>query len=360
MSEQKFYEMLWDCQFCGTKGNLGLTHRFCPNCGAPQNPDARYYPSDEQKVAVQDHRYVGVDVICPNCSELNSAEAEYCGQCGTPLTEAARARTLSAQSRSKNEIFESSGSRDITKERFDRQMQAIGVQPDTREKQKRGGMNMGCFILLGIAALVAVGVFIAFNWTSDAQFTVVERQWERTIDVQQYTDFRVNTWRDSRPAGDDVQLVFGSCREQQRGTRRIPDGETCRTVRTDNGDGTFSERQQCTTNYRNEPVYDDMCTWTGYNWQNTTPLSANNQISSSLIWPQASFTECSALRVGCLREAGRSESYFIIYRNNADESLHTCEYSLGRWTEIEEQSRWVGKVRQLGGSLVCDSLQPTN
>ncbi|MDQ7024021.1 MAG: zinc ribbon domain-containing protein, partial [Anaerolineae bacterium] len=84
MSEGKTYEMLWDCQFCGTKRNLGLTHRFCPNCGAPQNPDARYYPSDEDKIEVRDHEYVGVDVTCPACGELNSAAAEFCGQCGSP------------------------------------------------------------------------------------------------------------------------------------------------------------------------------------------------------------------------------------------------------------------------------------
>ena len=114
MSDGKVYEMLWDCEYCGTKGNLGLTHRFCPNCGAPQNPDSRYYPSDEEKVEVHDHRYVGVDVTCPACNELNSAAAEFCGQCGSPLTEGAKARTLEAQVRHEGERFESSGSRDRT------------------------------------------------------------------------------------------------------------------------------------------------------------------------------------------------------------------------------------------------------
>jgi len=55
--------MLWDCEFCGTKKLLGKTHRFCPNCGAQQDPKARYFPSDEEKVAVKDHVYVGVDKI---------------------------------------------------------------------------------------------------------------------------------------------------------------------------------------------------------------------------------------------------------------------------------------------------------
>ncbi len=117
MSDSNVYEMLWDCQFCGAKGNLGLSHRFCPNCGAPQNPDSRYYPSDEEKVAVHDHVFVGVDVTCPACNELNSAAAEFCGQCGSPLTEGARAKTLSSETASAGQAFQSSGSRDVVKER---------------------------------------------------------------------------------------------------------------------------------------------------------------------------------------------------------------------------------------------------
>ena len=40
------YEMLWDCPHCDTKKNLGVTHRHCPNCGAPQDASKRYFPSD--------------------------------------------------------------------------------------------------------------------------------------------------------------------------------------------------------------------------------------------------------------------------------------------------------------------------
>ena len=41
MAEQRVetdghYEMLWDCDHCGAKGLLGLSQRFCAECGAPQ------------------------------------------------------------------------------------------------------------------------------------------------------------------------------------------------------------------------------------------------------------------------------------------------------------------------------------
>ena len=48
--EEKTYEMLWDCEYCSAQKLLGVTHRFCPECGAAQNPQKRYFPPDDQKV----------------------------------------------------------------------------------------------------------------------------------------------------------------------------------------------------------------------------------------------------------------------------------------------------------------------
>ena len=59
MVEESTFEMLWDCKFCGQKKLLGLTHRFCAGCGAPQDPAARYFPADHEKVAVKDSPFVG-------------------------------------------------------------------------------------------------------------------------------------------------------------------------------------------------------------------------------------------------------------------------------------------------------------
>src|SRR5262245_36399297 len=79
------YEMLWDCAFCGTRKLLGKTHRHCPACGAPQDPARRYFPSDDEKVAVKDHVFVGVDRVCPACGAPGSRAAAHCGGCGAAL-----------------------------------------------------------------------------------------------------------------------------------------------------------------------------------------------------------------------------------------------------------------------------------
>src|SRR4029078_11427250 len=60
--KEAVYEMIWDCKFCGQKKLLGLTHRFCAGCGAPQDPAARYFPPEHENVAVLDHPLRGADV----------------------------------------------------------------------------------------------------------------------------------------------------------------------------------------------------------------------------------------------------------------------------------------------------------
>ena len=40
-----FYEMLWDCDHCDTKGLLAKSQRHCANCGAPQSAYKRYFPT---------------------------------------------------------------------------------------------------------------------------------------------------------------------------------------------------------------------------------------------------------------------------------------------------------------------------
>lgn len=89
---ERTYEMLWDCHYCGTKRLLGLTHRHCPECGAAQDPTWRYFPADEDKVAVQDHVHHGADLICPACRAPAGTAARCCGNCGSPLEGGGRVR----------------------------------------------------------------------------------------------------------------------------------------------------------------------------------------------------------------------------------------------------------------------------
>ncbi len=81
----KRYEMLWDCDHCGARKLLAKSFRFCPNCGKPQNPNGRYFPSDEDKVEVKNYTYIGPDIVCVECGMPNAANSRNCVSCGKSL-----------------------------------------------------------------------------------------------------------------------------------------------------------------------------------------------------------------------------------------------------------------------------------
>src|SRR5688572_26936927 len=79
------FEMLWDCEFCETKGLLGKSQRHCPECGGKQNPDKRYFPPPDREIRIDGHKYEGADFVCPSCQAAVGAAAKNCTNCGSPL-----------------------------------------------------------------------------------------------------------------------------------------------------------------------------------------------------------------------------------------------------------------------------------
>lgn len=352
MSEHKVYEMLWDCKYCGTKKLLGKTHRFCPNCGAAQDPDTRYFPSDDEKVAVEDHEYFGEDKICPACSTLNSAKTEFCVQCGSPLTDAARARKLAEQSRAQEEKFESSGSRDVVQEQFNAEMQRVGVQ--TAPGARGGGLSPRAIGLIALAAIIVIGVLVALFWRRDTGAYVTGHAWERVIEVEEFGPRASGDWCDSMP-GDAYNI---SRSERQRDTRQVPDGEDCRTVRSDNGDGTFSERTECTTRYRSEPVYDTFCSYTINRWAYERSVRAQgDSLADQPVWPDLNLRQTGTC-IGCEREGRRSETYRVMLR--AGENTYTCDVPFDRWQSMGIETNWNLAVGVVTGQPDCGSLKPAS
>jgi hypothetical protein len=239
---EKTYEMLWDCKYCGQKKLLGVTHRFCASCGAPQDAAARYFPSDEEKVAVQDHQFVGADLRCPACGSWNSRSANCCTQCGGPIAAGQEARVRADQVRREGERF---GGESIQDARRD-----FAPPPGTAalQAQKKGP---GVLIaVLAAAGLVVVGLVAALVfWKKAATLEVAGHTWERTVDIEVFGPVRKSAWCDELPSG---ARELGRHKEK-RSTKKIPDGEDCQTRRKDQGDGTFKEIRECKPKYRESP-----------------------------------------------------------------------------------------------------------
>ncbi len=353
MALEKNYEMMWDCQFCGTEKLLGKTHRHCPICGAAQEPDARYFPPDDEKVAVEDHKLVGRDVRCPACNSLNSASAVHCGACGAPLEGGEKAQAIAQGDwLEKDADSPYDQSRDVAQEKFERDMAAAGVElPGQQSERESGGRRW--LIIAGVVLLAVCGVgFWLFSQTEEQAVIASEHEWTRTINVETYQRTQDGDWRNSVPAA----AYNERCYEKQRGTERIADGEECRTVRRDNGDGTFTERQECETTYREEPTYDTWCDYSIDRWTASEAIrTSGTGLQPAPAWGETDFS-CSGPRLGCEREAERNESYTVVFQG--DDETFQCDFDQAEWAAISLESRWLLEVRQFGGGAACDTLQP--
>jgi hypothetical protein len=341
--------MLWDCSACGSAGLLGLSHRYCPACGSAQDPDRRYFPAEAQKVAVADHPYQGADRACSACEAPNAARAEFCVGCGGPLAGAravaARAEQVAAQGG-----FADDSAADARKEASARRVADRAARASAQVPPKPTSSKL-LWVLAAIGVMVAVCGLVAFFVFSTRTSTVqvVEHAWQRTVAVEALETVSESAWRGEVP----VDARAPVCREEERSSRKVEDGETCTPLRTDNGDGTFRESERCTPNYRSEPVYDTRCTFTVDRWQAKREEKADG-VGTTPEWPPVSIR--SGASVGAEREAARREAYTLTFRDAEGRRL-SCALDQERWASITDGSTWVAPTGRFVESIDCSALR---
>jgi len=340
------YEMFWDCEYCDTAKLLGKTHRHCPTCGAPQKPESRYFPPEDEKVAVEDHAFVGADRECKSCNTPNSAAADYCTNCGNVLDEAKAIKT-------KGEV--DAGAQSGTRK--------PAPKPQESEDQGGGGVSavaaggglfgFGCMGLL-VAGFLLMTLLCLVNtfWTESAELTVKSHSWSRTIEIEKLKLVDVEEWCDAMPAGAESV----SRTQKKRKTRKIKDGETCKTVNVDQGDGTFKTREDCTPKFRDEDVMDAWCSWKQEKWATSATRKANGEgLDSPPKWPEAKVDGCKTR--GCTRTGTKTERY-VVKLAEADGALQECAMKEPKWKSMAVGSRWTGSKAMLTGNLNCADLAP--
>jgi hypothetical protein len=325
------FEMLWDCNFCRTPKLLGLTHRYCPVCGAPQNAEGRYFPPDDEKVPVKNHQYFGRDLVCEHCSTYNSRSNKHCRDCGAPLQTSKDAPLPTAENALAGLGGESQGK------------QHVGNAP------ARARSPTLRLVLLTVG-LVLTSLLVFFFWKRDTAFEVVGHNWERKIDIERFGPVRESTWCDHLPS---QARELGRHREV-RSHEQVRDGESCSMRKIDQGDGTFREVKHCEPRYTTKPVYDVKCDYEINRWTKFRTAESSGQSLAAPQWPSIKLTTACG-SVGCERQGAKNEAYAVKLRG-PDGSLETCQVPQEQWASASLGRTYVAKVRVIGGGVDCDSL----
>lgn len=342
--DEGVYEMLWDCKFCGTEKLLGKTHKFCPTCGATQDPEWRYFPSDDEKVAVKDHVFVGEDKMCPSCNSLMAGNVEFCTRCGAPQTEAARAKKLSTRTRGMNEKFD-------REDRDARQLaEARGLNAPAPKAKGRPWWVYG--IILLVVGGIGFALFSIFA-KRETVGTVQAFEWERSISIDAYSAVPGRSVCTSMP----VDAYSVSRNYEQVGSRSVPDGEDCSMQQIDQGDGTFRQQRVCTTRYRQEPVYDYVCSYVVNRWTPSRTARNTGTKETALSWPDPALA-CGggATRLGCERESGRNETYTLKF--SAGEKRYDCAVPFNLWDNARLEQAFTFQVGIVFDNPDCSTVQP--
>ncbi|MBA3539287.1 MAG: hypothetical protein H0T79_06635 [Deltaproteobacteria bacterium] len=306
------FEMLWDCEHCGTKRLLGKTQRHCAECGAPQDPTKRYFPEAGEEKKVDGHVYDGADRHCAACNKPMGAQAKNCTHCGAPM--------------------------DGTKE-------VLGVAaPVAPPPPKRKTIWP---YVLGVVLILGFGIWWRCVRTTDATLAVTGHRWERAIAVEEYGDVDEDAWRDQIPGNASNMM----CTRKERSTKKIPDGETCRDEKVDRKDGTFEVLKKCTPKYRSEGVDDDWCSFKVRKWRRVTDVkTAGTGLMAT--WPTLGVPAVGAQEVpGARRPGNRTESRVLVF------GTQTCDdVSEAVWRKYADGQQVKVEVRASTGKIVCSSL----
>jgi hypothetical protein len=312
---QGFYEMLWDCDHCDARGLLGKSQRHCANCGAPQNPDKRYFPKEGEQQRVDGHAYEGSDLTCPACSAPQSAKAKNCTNCGSVLDGAAQVRGVADAA-------------------------APAARPAPQRRRRRWPF------VVAVIAIFGAGIWWRCIRTQQAQVTVSGHTWQRTIAVEEFGERQEEAWRNEVPP--DAQ--FPTCRERERSKRQVEDGEECHNERRDKKDGTFEQIKKCKPKYRSEPVMDSWCRFTARRWRPVTEAKTSGS-GLAPAWPTNLPPAEVAAAFGAKRQGKRTETLTLGFGEHG-----TCDVSDAVWRKYSDGQKLTVEVRASSGDVACSSL----
>ena len=350
------YQMLWDCAYCDTAKLLALDHRHCPNCGSAQDPERRYFPSDEDKVAVEEHEFVGADWQCASCDSPNAALANFCVNCGSSQEDGQRVMHRADQVAGEGAPDSVEQAQQEARQHRQAQREARQAEYEARraaaggkapKPPKSGGKKT---LLWGGVAVIAV-ILIFIFWKKTAVVTVSGHSWTRSVAIEQLQAVQGSEWCDAMPSA----AYNVSRQREKRDTRRVEDGETCRIVQQDQGDGTFKEVEECQPKYREEDVYDQKCYFTIDRWQEVrTEAATGASLAETPRWPEFRLQQ-TGRRLGAEREGARSERYIVLFRTD-DGETHDCSFPEARWRSFAVGQTIEAEVGGVTGNLRCSSL----
>ncbi|MFT7522031.1 MAG: hypothetical protein ACI9MC_004183 [Kiritimatiellia bacterium] len=360
------FQMLWNCGGCGTEKLLALDHKFCPKCGSPQDSKDRYFPSDDEKIAVEDHPFHGADKICGACDTPNAGNANFCAACACPLDDAKEAARRRDRLHEDEQSDDGESGKDARAEHKQRRIEheqervreMSGAPPPkpkaTKKKRGKGIIGVaviGCFGFFGLAVVgMILFAILSSLMATSGDVDVTGHHWKRTVQVEVFGPETKEAWQSAVPQGARDVV----CEQAVKEKKKVQDGEKCKTRKIDNGDGTFQQKKECKPTYKQEPVYADKCKFDVDSWKKVRQEQAAGDDTNAR-WPTVKLKQ-SGDCIGCERE-GEREAIYTVHFTDDEGAKHDCKYPEAKWKGYARGGKYKASFAGLSGALQCGTVK---
>lgn len=336
VTEEYVYEY-WDCNFCNTKELRGDVET-CPHCGNPRDKKVRFYLlKDREEIVEKDKegRFTkGADWNCLFCNTYNQADVLECRSCGHTKNESDKNYFDVTKTTAADITFKQDSSREKLETLHS--LKSEGAAKPEKKKSRAGiiaaSIVGGGFALLSSAFL---GLIVWVSMTHDVRFSVIEKNWERSIAVERYGEHIKEAWK-GEEQGDHITMLssvteirsynriqIGTKEESYTDTEKVRSGsrEECETKYESTGSGAAKKTTTCkdvpeyTTRsvtktrtvpvYREEPVYAEKIQYRARMYALIDPIVANGK-NDAPFWPKLSTVDGRPDK-----EVSRKESYSL-------------------------------------------------
>jgi hypothetical protein len=235
-------------------------------------------------------------------------------------------------------------------------------------------------IVGGIVTLLVGLIWMFFFWQKTITAEVTGAPWQRAQVIEQFKTVQDSAWCSSKPL--DARNIsrrqkvhhhetVTDCYDCDCHSEQYQSGshQECHTERQDNGNGSFSsyqvctsvpdysDRQVCVDRTHQEPVYEAWCTYDIDRWKpQRTPTMSGGE-GQEPTWPKLEYKVCRATQLGCERPGTKSQWYKTEFKDLGDPDTYECEWPQSKWKKYRVGSQWEAIVKVVGGRFQCDSLE---
>ena len=256
-----------------------------------------------------------------------AANVEFCTSCGSPMD----------------------GSVKVEK-KLDSDQKPKVEAPIKEEKTEQSGFWSNKKYIFGGIAAAFVGLIILLAWDKEIELKVNEKFWSKSIRIERLTPLALQDFCDVMPS-----RAYSVRRTTRTKQRQVQDGETCHTVRRDNGDGTFSNVQQCSPKYRMESYQAPYCFYKVDNWEINRTKESKGKYTEKPYWPKYELKGTSRYPE---RVASKYENWNLIVEKTGEQldEETTCNVKKTMWKKLKPGSVYSARAGVVLGNIDCSSI----